>query len=100
MGMKFPNEDRVLQQFLENPGKQYTASDLREYLMVPRGERLLSGKAISAAVEELGAAKALHDKLEAVYRPYMDFDALTRFTEKYVEGLCLPPEGSQNASMA
>lgn len=46
--MKFPNSDRVLQQFLENPGKQYTASDLREYLMVPRGEkdrfrRLLDG---------------------------------------------------------
>ncbi|MBP5351087.1 MAG: hypothetical protein J6Y56_03920, partial [Fibrobacterales bacterium] len=46
--MKFPNSDRVLQQFLENPGRQYTASDLREYLMVPRGEkdrfrRLLDG---------------------------------------------------------
>ena len=69
-------------------------------LMVPRGERLLSGKALDAAIEELAAAKTLHDKLEAVYRPYMDFDALTRFTEEYVEGLCLPLVGSQNASMA
>ena len=56
-------------------------------LMVPRGERLLSGEALGAAIEELAAAKALHDRLEAVYRPYMDFDALTGFTEAYAERL-------------
>ena len=56
-------------------------------LMVPAGERLLSGEALSAALEALRAAKTLHDKLEAVYRPYMDFGALTGFTEEYVERL-------------
>ena len=58
-------------------------------LMVPEGERLLSGEALSAALEALRAAKALHDALEAVYRPYMDFGALTAFTEKYVARLGL-----------
>jgi len=56
-------------------------------LMVPRGERLLSGEALAAAIGELAAAKALHDKLEAVYRPHMDFEALTSFEESYVEKL-------------
>ncbi len=68
-------------------------------LMVPRGERLLSGEALGAAIEELAAAKALHDKLEAVYRPYMDFDALTGFTEEYVTRLCLPLEGKVNCTL-
>ena len=36
------------------------------------------------AYEKLAAAKALHDELEAVYRPYMDFDALTAYTEETV----------------
>lgn len=29
----------------------------------------------------LSQAKALHDQLEAVYKPYMDFEALSAFTE-------------------
>lgn len=56
-------------------------------LPVPEGERLESRKALLRAVEELSAAKALHDKLEAVYRPYMDFDALTVYTEETVAEL-------------
>ena len=35
---------------------------------------------MAAALEKLRQAKALHDELEAVYRPYMDFGALTAFT--------------------
>lgn len=54
---------------------------------IPRGDQLLSREALSRGMEELRAAKALHDKLEAVYRPYMDFDALTRYTEKTIERL-------------
>ena len=34
------------------------------------------------AYEKLRQAKALHDELEAVYRPYVDFGALTEFTEE------------------
>ena len=56
-------------------------------LPVPSGERLLSREALSRAVTERREAKALHDKLEAVYRPYMDFAALTKYTEEYVEKL-------------
>ena len=58
-------------------------------LMVPRGERLLSGEAMSAAVEALREAKRLHDSLEAVYRPYMDFEALSKYTEEAIEELGL-----------
>lgn len=58
-------------------------------LMVPDGERLLSGEALNAAMDALREAKALHDELEAVYRPYIDFDALTAFTDEYVAGLGL-----------
>lgn len=54
---------------------------------VSQGERLQSREALSRAVEELAEAKRLHDKLEAVYRPYMDFNALTAFTDDYVETL-------------
>ena len=39
------------------------------------------------AVEKLSQAKALHDRLEACYRPYMDFDALSEFTENEIEKL-------------
>lgn len=54
---------------------------------VPQGEQLQSERALAAGIEELREAKALHDKLEGVYRPYMDFDALTRYTNEYIEKL-------------
>lgn len=33
----------------------------------------------------LEKAKALHDELESVYRPYMDFSALTEFTKRTIQ---------------
>jgi len=54
---------------------------------VPQGEHLQSDRALAQAMDELREAKALHDKLEAVYKPYMDFDALTAFTDKYIDML-------------
>lgn len=39
------------------------------------------------AYEKLAQAKALHDRLEAVYKPYVDFDALTAYTDKTLAGL-------------
>jgi hypothetical protein len=39
------------------------------------------------AYENLRQAKELHDQLEAVYRPYMDFDALSRFTDAEIARL-------------
>ena len=56
-------------------------------LRVPLGEQPQNERALTLAVEELREAKALHDKLEAVYRPYMDFDALSLFTETYTDAL-------------
>ena len=37
------------------------------------------------AYEKLRQAKELHDQLEAVYKPYVDFSALTAFTEKTIQ---------------
>ena len=37
------------------------------------------------AYEKLRQAKELHDALEAVYKPYVDFSALTAFTEKTIQ---------------
>lgn len=56
-------------------------------LRVPQGEQLQSERALAAGITQLREAKALHDKLEAVFRPYMDFEALTAFTEEYIEKL-------------
>jgi len=43
--------------------------------------------AMAAALAKLETAKAVHDELEAVYRPSVDFAALTDFTEKTVNEL-------------
>ncbi len=56
-------------------------------LPIPQGERLQSREALSRAVGELADAKRLHDRLEALYRPYMDFEALTAWTEDCVSAL-------------
>lgn len=37
------------------------------------------------AYEKLRESKELHDVLEAIYRPYVDFCALTKFTEQKLE---------------
>ena len=42
---------------------------------------------IDEAVLNLSRAKRQHDLLEAAYRPYMDFEALTGFTDEFAERL-------------
>ncbi len=49
-----------------------------------RAGRRLERECMAAALEKLRQAKELHDELEAVYRPYMDFDALTAFTDREI----------------
>ena len=46
-----------------------------------------SDAALGEALAKLETAKALHDELEAVYRPHVDFAALTAFTEEAVAGI-------------
>ena len=50
---------------------------------IREGEKLRF-QLISLAVAKLTEAKALHDELESVYKPYMDFEALTCFTDDYI----------------
>ena len=59
----------------------------REEKLARRRASQLQRSALEAAVEQLRLAKARHDELEAVYRPYMDFSALTEFTEQTVRAL-------------
>ncbi len=59
----------------------------REEKLARRRASQLQRSALEAAVEQLRLAKARHDELEAVYRPYMDFAALTEFTEQTVRAL-------------
>ena len=49
-----------------------------------RAGRRLEKECMAAALAKLSQAKALHDALEAVYRPYMDFAALTNFTAEEI----------------
>lgn len=49
--------------------------------------RKLSEKLTALAVNRLSRAKLLHDELEHVYHPYVDFAALTKFTDEYIEKL-------------
>lgn len=59
----------------------------REEKLARRRALQLQRSALEAATEQLRLAKELHDELEAVYRPYMDFAALTEFTDKTVRSI-------------
>lgn len=54
---------------------------LKKYRKERNDSRRLAQELESAAYEKLQKAKSLHDELEQVYRPYMDFSALDVFTE-------------------
>ncbi len=47
---------------------------------------------LEKAVEALREAKALHDELETLYRPHMDFQGLTAYTEDLLKKLFPPAE--------
>ena len=53
----------------------------------PEAAAQLYGRALSLAYDSLREAKALHDELERVYRPYMDFAALDEYTENVINAL-------------
>lgn len=59
--------------------------ETREEKLLRRRAAQLRRASLESAVEQLRQAKALHDELEAVYRPYMDFSALTAFTEQMIK---------------
>ncbi len=56
-------------------------------LLVPAGEHSMSQQALSLALDALREAKSLHDRLEEIYRPGVDFAALTRYTEQTIREL-------------
>ena len=66
--------------FCRLPLEPEDARQIRE--LTPRYRALYAD-----AYEKLAAAKKLHDELEAVYRPYMDFEALSAFTDAEIEKL-------------
>ena len=62
-----------------------------EAILLPWAERaFVAGTAyrgLDPALERMRQAKSLHDKMEAIVRPYMDFAALTDYTEKTLQTL-------------
>ena len=62
-------------------GSMDEIKERRRALRAARRERT---RCVEAACGVLGEAKALHDALEAVYRPYMDFPSLDAFTAKEI----------------
>ena len=73
--------------------------DETEALLLPEKKLAFSAVSDSAeahlphlekAVEALREAKGLHDELEALYRPHMDFQGLTAYTEALLKKL-FPP---------
>lgn len=52
-----------------------------------RRRRRESELLLRSAVDELVSAKALHDELEAVYRPHVDFSGVSRLTEDHIDWL-------------
>lgn len=63
------------------------AGRLRALRTQMRTDARLQRQAVDAAIRQLQAAKLLHDELEAVYHPCMDFDALSAFTDRYTAAL-------------
>ena len=51
------------------------------------GQNAKFTEAMDRALAKLAGAKALHDELESLYRPYMDFEALTEYTDAYIDRL-------------
>lgn len=64
----------------ELPGQQYI-----QLKTAPSHSPAPFAALMEQALEKLRQAKALHDQLEAVYKPYMDFPALDAFTAQQIE---------------
>lgn len=58
--------------------------EIKERRRLLRAARRERARCTEAACAVLREAKTLHDELEAVYRPYMDFPALDAFTAKEI----------------
>ena len=65
------------------PGRDRMAG-LRDEI---RSSNRLSQAIVSEAIGALGKAKALHDRLEAVYNPHVDFDGVTALAGEYAARL-------------
>jgi len=56
----------------------------RSWLAEHRQTGALCDASLSLATKKLRRAKVLHDELEQIYRPYMDFNALDEFTAEQI----------------
>ena len=64
------------------------AADLqRGYRQEIKEAKQIEDEILCLAFEKLQQAKALHDKLEQEYRPYIDFEAVDRFFNEYISAL-------------
>ena len=52
-----------------------------------RLEKMCIRDSMKVAVASLGKTKAVHDRLETIYKACMDFEALTVFTNRFLAEL-------------
>lgn len=62
--------------------ERFLLPEVKQYRQKIRYSRKLSLHLIDEGIKSLADAKAVHDKLEAVYVKAMDFEALDRYTDK------------------
>jgi len=60
---------------------------LRGYKAKLRFLKKIFGILIGEAVSTLAEAKAVHDELEGIYNPHVDFDGVYRLAKRHVDGL-------------
>lgn len=65
--------------------ERFLSPEVKQYRQKIRWSRKISQHLIEESIKSLACAKAVHDKLEAVYVEAMDFEALGRYTDKLSE---------------
>lgn len=74
-------------ELLINCDAYIAANALKAAMPEIKAANSLKNQLISAAESRLREAKTLHDELESIYIPRMDFDGLNKFTEEYINNL-------------
>ena len=58
----------------------------KERVRIKRAEKLRK-EALVLAQGELASAKALHDRIEEIYNPFVDFEGVAALADRYAEGI-------------
>ena len=71
------------------PGGETVLHSLPELQQEYKSSMFLQNRLLVLGTEHLKKAKLIHDELEGLYHPFVDFNALEAFTEEHFQSLCL-----------